>query len=310
MKRKAVKPNTLPSCYGLSHMDDAECNSCKVEHKCVLVCNRWCDRLSLREVLQEAEAELQDSWKTQKAQDTGTEDAVEVYIRLYRLYLSDIEILKPRSVIALRSGKARAVLEKVRQLCQKEELDYEVWITANMIRRKESASRSPYGFQPNWLSSDAARGHYNAFIRQKYRRLRVNTAQEAGDGHGQMKKVRELVESEIAVAEMYVSAALRGETLTWKEAADGLDASIDWKANRGTKEVWAVVRLRAAIQVLSSYNTQYPKIIGVKLFSWDAVIRVLKTLLPTVRQQDITTTGDNETLGWRTGNGRGHNEYV
>lgn len=269
------------------------CRKCDVADSCERVCQRWNDRLSIREHLNEAESAL--------AATTGMEneyDLATLYMRLARKYLGRNHF-NAKAERYLRKGRGRDYLLKLKVICDTEDLDIVTWIAANMERQKEWASTLKFGFQPNMLLGDRARGNYNAFIRKNARRARAGVEEFADEGSVMRKLQNRLVEDETAVAEDFVASYLLDGESDWEDSAERIETTEDWRKHNGSAKLWRVVRLQAAVNVLSRYDPRYPDILGVVEFSWLSVAKALEKLVPEQESRETPDTGGIPVLHWR-----------
>lgn len=293
MLRKPAKSDATPRCFGLSHQaSDRTCRRCPVAERCRRVCAKWIDRLSIREHLVAAEHELDATTGMANEYDVAT-----LYMRLARKYLN--RNFNRKAERYLREGRGRDYLLKLKVICESEDLDIVTWIAANMVRQREWASRTKFGFQPNMLLGDRARGNYNAHIRKHARRSKSGIEEFADDASDMRKLITVLVEDETAVAEDFVASYLADGIAVWDDSAENIPVGKEWKQHRGSAKLWRVVRLQAAVNVLSQYDPRYPDILGLREFTWVGIASALGKLVPALDRQETPACGDVPVLHWR-----------
>lgn len=207
-------PSTIsgPDCYGLSH--DPDCSHCA---RCSVASACQTDHLKLDS------RSLSEHLALLLAQGSASPDAslTELYDKLYQLHFGKRSYRKD-------SPRNRTLFAKLRDFLDEEGLDAEVFMTANMMRMKEWASRARYGFQPNMLLGDKAVGRYNAYVRATNRRLRRATA-DAVNYKTDLGKLRgSLFRAEKSVATLFVSSFMVGEPVTWNRAAKKAEVCDEW----------------------------------------------------------------------------------
>lgn len=179
-----------------------------------------------------------------------------------------------------------------------EDVDPALWITANMQGLQRRLVGKRYGFQPNMLMGEKAKGRYNAYVRRTNRRTR-RAAVESLAAQTELGRLRTvLVADETAVGEYFIAAGLSGGAVTWEASAAQFDVSPEWlalQAERGAgfallarklghdsvSSEKRLVTLRAAFAVVSAYASALPAQIGIRTFTWQGLLTVLQEVVVT-----------------------------
>lgn len=169
-----------------------------------------------------------------------------------------------------------------------EGIDPATYIAANMRAMRPFLERSSFGFQPNMLSGERARGRYNAFLRHANRRYKRGLADVAQVDTDVASLRRALVDGETDVGDLFVRARWSGTPLTWEEAVQDAEPNDDWLAlyaeagttfrrwsamlgAKGLARERRLAQLQAAVAVADSFESEFSTRVGVTEFSWEAL---------------------------------------
>lgn len=295
LRQPASSKERTPSCFSTSFARaKAICRRCPLASRCAPLSRAWGLRRSLSEQLAEAEREaLAPSY------DVTT---------LERIYDHQYREVFGRQPRRKRSARNDAIFGRLLSLCVSEDIDPATFIAANMHGMREFVASSTYGFQPNMLSGERARGRYNAFIRQANRRY----GRGLGDvlvGRTEVGKLRRtLVFDETAVGDLFVRYRWIGTPVTWSHAADLACASSlwldfdrrrgaqyqDWLARLGEKALdkeRKLSQLRAAVAVADGFRSGLSDLVGVNDFSWDALADFVVSTFDRPSRSKLNLTG-------------------
>lgn len=200
------------------------------------------------------------------------------------------------------------IFSKLVHLCASEGIDPATFISANMRAMRDFVASSPYGFQPNMLSGERARGRYNAFVRHANRRYKRGLGDVAHTDSELGRLRRALASDETSVGELFVRSAWAGSPISWGDAIEMADPGSTWldfhSQRGGVFGVWEqrlgkptlqrekrLAELRAAVSVANGFESDLADRIGVATFSWQALADLVVRTYPQQARQVFDFAG-------------------
>lgn len=291
----ALDREHLPACFAISFAPKkALCRRCPVSARCRPLAREWSHQRSLTELCCSAE----------EATQAPSHDVASIE-RIYdHEYLTHFGRRSRRK----STPKNDLIFSRLVYLCASEDIDPATYIGANMRAMRAFVEASPYGFQPNMLSGDRARGRYNAFVRHANRRYHRALSDVAHVDTALGKLRRDLVFGETEVGELFVRSAWAGRPIEWWQAIERADPSsvwLDFESQRGG--VWTdwvgrvgapraqqekqLARLRAAVAVANTFESDFADHVGVTDFSWTALAEMVARTFPAPRREKLNLGG-------------------
>ena len=235
MIERSPVPATRPECFGTGYEPtDITCRGCRVRRTCSAQRDRWATHRSLAEVAANPPPEPLDS---------APDEPEACYAAIYQKHYGydPFAVRNPRQKKA--AAKARQFVAKGAALCKAHDLDFALFITAQMhafrVSQQNGYVTHLKNFPTNWLSGPGAVKRYHvhgARAQRQFRRVRA----DAFDHHTAWGHLRtRLVDDEEDVAALYCTGVRLADDDAWTyaTAADEADPTLDW---------WAVTTLGSA----------------------------------------------------------------
>jgi hypothetical protein len=221
-------------------------------------------------------------------------DPVDVYCWAYQKHFG-------RRLVRIRQGQgpSRATVFKAFANCIEHGIDFEEWVTAQIVTLRPSLQHRGVPFYPNMLLGKHAMERYKDYQRKGESRFHRSKA-DAWDSTGVFVKLWDrMTVEETKVGRYFVATAVAGDRVTWMNAVAYVGPADEWQAvvlrekspvrtrpmlldllkkhgDGMLAAASAIVRLRAMVNVVTEYHDELPdRLSSPGRFQWDALADLL-----------------------------------
>lgn len=291
MSKTPVKDTSgQPVCYGAWYAEKrVPCIPCPFKGTCKVRSETWAERKSLSQMMEETFAAVTGIGVTSSFPD--------LYVKCYELTYGE-----KLWTASLEKPRAKLMLAKAEAFCRKENIEPELWITAQMLQmvpfvRDAKARGSRFcSFAPNMLLGKKAEHRYNVYIQRTNRRNKTVRIDGLAGEYVLYQAIGEIAHEESRLLWFLCESRIAGDKVSLDEARKELSMTPEWSYAAGfarsipgatQDEVWRTDKvkvagvLQGACDCAMGYHYKLPDRLGINLpFDRESFAEMISGLYP------------------------------